>query len=1113
MIKIITLNINGIKDNSKQQFLNKFLNQHRPDILSLQETNINNFTALHIEYLAIINNNVENKRSGTIIIHKKEIEIIKIEKEESGRITRAQFKNFIIVNIYAPTQNETAANRHLFFLHTLPKFLKANDENTIILGDFNSIVDPKDREGTKKKINHQLKNVIDRLKFVDAFRMMNPDANSYTFISPNGKSRIDRIYVPSNQKDNIRNCTNVSFVYSDHVAVLLELEGSFDKPVKGEILWKLNTSILHNPDFQEQIESFIVKAKSNIHDYQFLVDWWEKEIKEKFKIFSQSYCKIKKKETNIMKKFYDKCLDQVKTEIDRGGKNLDDYYFFKNKLKEMHKVEEEGKQIRGKLNHSVNNEVSTVANLIKEKTNGENRIIKRLESNATHNPEIHEIIHDFYKELYTLKTHDKEQRATILENIDPILTNEMNQQLVKEISENEVFTAINTLQDGKSPGIDGLPIEFYKKIWPYLKQEITNMYNIILNSENLSKTQSTGIITLLHKGGSRDVLGNWRPISLLCSDYKILAKILTLRLKTILPKLISDEQTGGIQNRDITQNLITYRNIIEHFSTQEHYEKKRGKEFLHRNKTRGAAIVSLDFEKAYDMLDRTFLYEVLQKFGFDGSFINFIKILYETSTSKIFINKAFGEEFQLQRGVRQGCPMAMYLYIIFIEPFLKLIKKQIQPIIISQASHQISAFVDDVAIFIENPADLTRLEKSIEVFEKATNSRINKAKSHILKLGQTDEKQWPTTWLSSAKSVKMLGIHWHQNILTTIDQNCNALVVKIQQSIQNTFNRLLTIQQKVTYFNTFIIPKLSHFAKILPVPKEYSDKIQQIGHSFIWRHTIESIAKSELYHSISEGGLNLIHAKTKYKSLFLKTILHDLTGKYPTENSKVLKYWIGLRLRKIFPVMPGPNSETPPSFLMHSIELIKNMATKKILTQDITTKEIYMTLILQEQKIPKIILKSPNTNFKPGFKAMTKQFLSPFLKEHMFLQIHNVLPTKDRLIKCKQDINPKCENCSEIEDLKHLFCCKLTMPAVKIVQRKIFKIYKENFTPTAKQIYLFDFPANPPKSQNKAIFLAANLSLIVWKKRKKPNFIYHFINSLKKYENEIRKHQDFEKWF
>lgn len=276
---------------------------------------------------------------------------------------------------------------------------------------------------------------------------------------------------------------------------------------------------------------------------------------------------MKVKEKNSMKRFNNNCLEQAEEEIDDGRKDLEDFYFFKNKLKNIQKIEEEGRQIRGKLHYPVNNELNTVANLIREKVNGEGKRIDTLESNGTNNPDIHQVINSFYQELYTLKTHNVEQRKNILENIDLILTKEKNQQLVKDISKEEVFNAINTLQEGKSPGIDGLPIEFYKKTWFLLKHEITKMFRFILNSQNLSNTQSTGIITLIHKGGSKNLLGNWRPITLLCCDYKILAKILTLRLKNILPNIISEEQTGGVQGRDITQNLITFRNIIEHFST------------------------------------------------------------------------------------------------------------------------------------------------------------------------------------------------------------------------------------------------------------------------------------------------------------------------------------------------------------------------------------------------------------------------------------------------------------------------------------------------------------------------------------------------------------------
>lgn len=1114
MVKIITLNINGIKTNTKQDFLNQFLSLNKPDILALQETNINEFRTLHVGYNIIINNNIENYKSGTIIIYKKDLEMTSIEKAEDGRIIRANFKDFIIVNIYAPTHNEKAENRHLFFLHTLPKFLKASDQNLILLGDFNSIIDSRDREGLRKKINYQLKNLIEKLNLIDAFRTKNEDVISFTYISPNGKSRIDRIYIPEVNRNRIEKCAHLNFPYSDHNAVLLELRDSNSHSLNRKNLWKLNTSILEDPEFQEELHVFILKAKQLLPQFTNIVEWWEKEIKENFKIVSQRYCKKKNKEKNSVKKFLNNCLEQVKKEIDEGHNKLDEYYYFKNKLKNIHKKEEEGKQIRGKLNYPVNNEICTVANLIKEKSNGENRRIEELEENGTVNPDVHKVIHSFYKNLYSLNNHDPLKRNEILEYIDKIINTEMNEKLTKSLSEEEVWDAIKSLQEGKSPGVDGLPIEFYKKTWPFLKEEITNMYTHILKFQHLSNTQSSGIITLLHKGGCRKKLGNWRPISLLCSDYKILAKILTIRLKNILPDIISEEQTGGIQNRDITQNLVTYRNIIEYFSSQNHQRNNEETSELTRYKKRGAAIVSLDFEKAYDMVDRTFLFEVLRKLGFNEIFINYIKALYENANSKVFTNNEFGESIYLKRGVRQGCPLSMYLYILFIDPFLKFIKRKIQPTQISQSSHQISAFVDDISIFIQNLTDIEKLENCIEIFEKATNSKVNRTKSYLLKLGAwKNEIQWPNTWIKSQESIKMLGIHWYEDVLTTIDKNSAQIIEKIKKSILNTFNRLLTIQQKVIFFNSFIVTKFSHIAKILPIPKIHTDKIQQLGHIFIWKHRLESLAKTELYPPIREGGLNFTNAKTKYQSLFLKTILNNLTEEKPSENGKMMFYWLGLGLRKIFPVKKGPNCEKTPQFLANVVEIIKKLNKNRNITQIITSKEIYTLLTAEEQKIPKIILKYPNTNFKPGFLAITKPFLSPYLKEHLFLQIHNTLTTKDRLIKCKQDISPKCDQCNENENVEHLFECKTTKPAVNFIKRRISNYYHNNFTPTTQQIYLLDFPSNPKTSQNQAIFLAANLSLIVWKKRKKAKFMMHFMNSLKKSERNIEQHPNFQKWF
>ena len=120
------------------------------------------------------------------------------------------------------------------------------------------------------------------------------------------------------------------------------------------------------------------------------------------------------------------------------------------------------------------------------------------------------------------------------------------------------------------------------------------------------------IITLLPKYDKKENLKNWRPISLLCSNYKAITKILSNRLKTTLKHSISIEQTCGISNHFIFSNLFIIREIINHSNTKNIY----------------SFIISIDQEKAFDRVDRELLYQIMRKLGDSEIFIKLIKKLY-----------------------------------------------------------------------------------------------------------------------------------------------------------------------------------------------------------------------------------------------------------------------------------------------------------------------------------------------------------------------------------------------------------------------------------------------------------------------------------------------------
>ena len=224
-----------------------------------------------------------------------------------------------------------------------------------------------------------------------------------------------------------------------------------------------------------------------------------------------------------------------------------------------------------------------------------------------------------------------------------------NEKLIIPISKNELKEAIDQMENDKSPGIDGIPIEFYKIFYDKIEKDLLQIYNNILFTEKKpTKTINQAIITLIPKKGNLNQLKYWRPISLLCLDYKILTKILANRLKQVLPNLISEEQNCSIPGRTIFNNLFLIRDAIT----------------LNKQKNTRFYILQVDQEKAFDKIDYDFLFKTMDKMGFSNIFINFIKILYKNNTSTIINNGFLSAPVQLQRGLRQGCPLSLRLYVV-----------------------------------------------------------------------------------------------------------------------------------------------------------------------------------------------------------------------------------------------------------------------------------------------------------------------------------------------------------------------------------------------------------------------------------------------------------------
>ena len=274
---------------------------------------------------------------------------------------------------------------------------------------------------------------------------------------------------------------------------------------------------------------------------------------------------------------------------------------------------------------------------------------------------------------------------------------------------------------GKSPGHDDLTKEFYEHFWDDLKFFFINSLKQSKIEGNLSITQRQAVIKLIvKKDRDKRFVKNWRPISLLNVDTKILSKSLAEKLKSALPELISSNQTAYVKNRCISESGRLISDVIEIC------------DILNIS----GYLFKMDIEKAFDPLDHDFLLFVLKKFGFVENFIHWIKVLLNKQQSCV-INGGFTTQyFNLEKGARQGDPNSAYLFILALEVLFELIKNNddIRGITIFNHTFLYTSFADDSTFFLNYLLSVKNLVDTCKVFSLFSGLNAN-SKCKIAVLG------------------------------------------------------------------------------------------------------------------------------------------------------------------------------------------------------------------------------------------------------------------------------------------------------------------------------------------------------------------------------------------
>ncbi|KAJ3595924.1 hypothetical protein NHX12_002336 [Muraenolepis orangiensis] len=320
------------------------------------------------------------------------------------------------------------------------------------------------------------------------------------------------------------------------------------------------------------------------------------------------------------------------------------------------------------------------------------------------------------------------------------VSEEANSQLEGPLTIQELQTALQGMQGRQAPGIDGLSVEFYRAYWDVLSNDLLDVFNESLASGSMPVSCRRAVITLLPKKGNLQDIKNWRPVSLLCVDYKLLSKALATRLGRAVEQIIHRDQTYCVPGRSMVDNVHLIRDVLEVSSS------------LDIN----TGLISLDQEKAFDRVEHSFLWKVMEKFGFSAGFIAKIMVLYNNIESVLKFNGGLCAPFRVCRGVRQGCALSGMLYALSLEPLLNKICSKLQGLFLPgfNGNLVLSAYADDVVVFVRDQTDIDVIVDIVREFSSASSARVNWKKSEALAVGEWSGglQFFPRTWLDVSSS-------------------------------------------------------------------------------------------------------------------------------------------------------------------------------------------------------------------------------------------------------------------------------------------------------------------------------------------------------------------------
>lgn len=850
-MNIGTWNVRGL--NTKEQEVFEQLQKFQMDVCALTETKKkgkgSETKGNYLHFYSGIAKEKRAKHGVSIAIHKRFRQHIKEIDTVTDRIIRMDLrkvcgKDIVIVAVYAPTDDANIVTKDQFEEDITAVLGKINKRKEIILlGDFNGRVGKKIKDPIVGRHGEEVTNDNgDRLiELCSAFSLKilngffpHKNVHKYTWHQPtkNYKSILDYIIIKQSTKLRIQDvrvqrgadCGSDHFLlrgkllatYTAVKETKTENENKNTKQMKTTIRYNLKSLLDPSIRFLYMLR---LSSKLNIKNTMNIEEKYQ-HIKECIHAAAREALGEEEK-NNKKTEWWDK-------EVERVVKEKEEMY-----KQWLRTGDSEDRKMYTRINREVKKVVKEKKNQMWERKCSEiNRylggtrvteawkFVKRLRKDTNDSVKITTIETEEWKEYYSkLLKENRDQYKKIdfgmIEN---------NGENVQKVTVQEIQEVLKHIKNGKAGGPGGIPVELVKYGPMQLLEALCDIFNkCIRQNEDVPREWRQGIIFSIYKKGKKNVCENYRGITITSAIGRLYGRIIAKRIEKEIKT--PEEQSGFTAGKSCTDNI---------FILQQLAEKKvmRGRE---------AHLVFIDIKKAYDNVPLKLLFEILEE-EISPQYVNAIKNLYKNNISTVRNGDTESQEFQTNKGLRQGCSVSPTLFKIYLNRALKHWNDKCGRMGIHVGENILSnlLFADDQVIIAEDLEDITYMIKNLDEQYEKWGLDINYDKTKYMIVGENkrgDSIQTKKGVIENVNNFKYLG-----TTLTLDGKSDTDIKVRVGQGRQaiNTLNSLwwskeISRNNKKKLYKSIVEPITTYGCEVWEISKRNENRLKALQMDFARR--------------------------------------------------------------------------------------------------------------------------------------------------------------------------------------------------------------------------------------------------------------------------------------